>query len=127
MLTPSGNDEGDGRAAPGAEAFSGGLEMLAARGVHLALVYSASSMGTWDLRQHRRRLFAKLEGSPSFRVELLPGTDHLFTPMAAKELLTQRLIRLLETVKGPQLDAAADEPAAQHAGTMGLRATPAAE
>ena len=101
----------DGRVRPPAGEFSEGLKELADRGVHMRLLYAAISMGQYDLRQHRRRIFGNLAQSPFFRIEALAHSDHLFTQLAAKEAVNQRFLDLLRTVTAGGSQRTEAEPA----------------
>lgn len=85
------NPEEEARSTPNAQVFAQDLSMLLERGAHLELIYANSLMGSFDLRQHHRKIFKTLRHHRHFHVELVPDTDHSFTPIAARKLLVSRL------------------------------------
>ena len=71
---------------------------MADRGVQIRMAYADRSMGRYDLRQHCRHVFADLVGSPGFRIDVVPGSDHLFTRVEAKQELTRHLLQLIDEI-----------------------------
>lgn len=76
------------------EAFS----TLLRRGVSVFLVFSASDGGLDEVETHLGPGARRLAGSPHFKLQIVDGADHTFTPLWAQrrlcDLLTQHVMRL---------------------------------
>ncbi|MDO4230967.1 MAG: hypothetical protein Q4D19_02420 [Lautropia sp.] len=83
------------RASPSPTQFSSELRTLLSRGLRIRLIYANTLMGSHDLRQHQQDIFQGLGPASHFDVEMVPGTDHLFTRVESRQLLIRRLAEWL--------------------------------
>ena len=62
------------------------------------LIYSGNDGGLPEMGTHLGRAASSLRGSPQFKLDIVEGADHTFTPLWAQrrlmDLLTQHLMRL---------------------------------
>lgn len=100
------------RTSPSPAQFASQLRTLLSRGLRLRLIYANTLMGSYDLRQHQRQIFQGLEPASRFDVEMVPGTDHLFTRVESRQLLIRRLAEWLQRFADEGGDADTVRPAA---------------
>ena len=89
------------RVRPGSTAtfdVRGAFRRLLKQGVNVYLIYSGNDGGLPEMGTHLGRAASSLRGSPQFKLDIVEGADHTFTPLWAQrrlmDLLTQHLMRL---------------------------------
>jgi hypothetical protein len=76
---------------PSEAAYAEQLASLARRNLDLCLVYSAGNPAHYHYRTRFRRALRAARGQGTTRVEVLPRTDHAFTPLDTQEALLRAL------------------------------------
>jgi pimeloyl-ACP methyl ester carboxylesterase len=69
---------------------------LSERGTRALLVYSGEDGGIDELELHLGANARKMRGRPGFRMEVIPGADHIFTARSARERLMALLAEQLD-------------------------------
>lgn len=87
---------------------------VSVRGVRSLLVYSSNDGGLDMIEEHLGKGARSMRGQSNFRLEIVEGADHTFTPADAQRRLNELIARFIEeSWPGPASSLAACEPSAE--------------